>query len=281
MEQHEQLLVWSDDAGLIDGIPRDRTAEQAPLLVADSWLMSDGRVRALDLHAARFAAGCAEVGYVPADTVARFWTTVVDRLPDEGAWFPRVELASVPLGRLALRIRSAPRRTQSVRVWLPATADPRQTPRRKGPDLGVLADLRQAAIAAGANEALLRTADGVVLEGATTNLLWWDGDALCVPSPTLPVLPGVTSRLIQDEAIDRGIEVRYARCGVEALLGREVWFVNALHGIRPVTAWIGADVQPGATTRSGAWRAWLDELPEPIDAARVVSFPRGDSRTRS
>jgi branched-subunit amino acid aminotransferase/4-amino-4-deoxychorismate lyase len=271
MEQHEQLLVWSGDDGLIDPGPADRAGQQAPLLVADSWLVREGRVRALDWHGQRFAGGCAQTGCVAPSEVARFWAAVVSRLPADGDWFPRVELASVPQGRLALRLRPAPRRTESVQVWVPPTPDPRQTPRRKGPDLGVLADLRQAAVAAGGNEALLRTPDGVVLEGATTNLLWWDGDVLYVPSPPeLPVLAGVTTRLVQAYADERGIDVRYVRSRLGSLAGREVWFVNALHGIRPVTAWIGADVQVGPALRSVTWRDWLDGVSEPVVPTRAM-----------
>jgi branched-subunit amino acid aminotransferase/4-amino-4-deoxychorismate lyase len=260
----EQLLIWSDGRGLIDAGPIDPVPEQAPLLVADSWLVRDGRVRALDLHGQRFAAGCAEIASVSMETVAAFWAAVVERMPPEGHWFPRVELASVPRGRLALRIRPAPSRTEQVRVWVPDVSDPRRIPRRKGPDLGVLADLRRAATAAGADEALLRSPDGFLIEAANSSLLWWDDDTLCVPSPKLPSLRGITTRLIQERALEHDIAVRHSHCQLESLASREVWLVNALHGIRAVTAWVGADLAPGPDGHSLEWRKWLEALSEPV-----------------
>ena len=74
------------------------------LLAADSWLVVDGRVRALDRHWARFSAACAEHGV---DTQA-FRADVERAVPAEGRWFPRVELRAD--GELAVRVRPAPPR---------------------------------------------------------------------------------------------------------------------------------------------------------------------------
>ncbi len=149
-------------------------------------------------------------------------------------------------------------------MWVPDTPDPRRTPQRKGPDLGVLGDLRQAAIEAGANDALLRTTEGFLVERATSSLLWWADGTLCMPSSSMPTLSGVTTRLLQRRATECGIDVREVRCRLDALAGRTVWIVNALHGIRCVSAWVGAHVQVGADRRSAPWREWLDGMSEPV-----------------
>ncbi len=171
------------------------------LLAADSWLVVDGRVRAVDRHWARFAATCGEHGVGP-DAVAALRAQVDGAVPAEGRWFPRVELRAD--GELAVRVRPAPPREPTVVAWIADVADPRRSPRRKGPDLERLAALRERAAAHGAGEAVLCDADGRLLEGAFTSLLWWEGETLCVVRDDAPILPGVTRALLVDLARERG-----------------------------------------------------------------------------
>jgi branched-subunit amino acid aminotransferase/4-amino-4-deoxychorismate lyase len=231
------------------------------LLVADSWLLLDGRVRALDRHRARFAAACVEEG-VPAAEVAAFWDGLVRELPDRGAWFPRAELRSG--APPALVLRPAPPRTTSVAVAVPPDPDPRAFPERKGPDLDVLMAWRHRYEPAGAGEVLLTTPDGLVAEAATSTLVWWEDDVLCWPAEDVRVLPSVTSSLVRDLAAADGVRCGRRRARLADLAGREVWLLNALHGLRPVTAWIGADVPVGAADRAARWQARLTELATPI-----------------
>src|ERR1039458_248493 len=58
----------------------------------------------------------------------------------------------------------------------------------------MLIGIRQGAAAQGADEALLVSGSGTVLEGALSAVLWWRGDVLCAPPQSLPVLPSVTRR---------------------------------------------------------------------------------------
>ncbi|MER6146329.1 aminotransferase class IV [Streptomyces sparsogenes] len=259
-EPEARTLMWSEGRGLT----RCRPVPDAALLAADSWLVDDGRVRGLDRHRRRFVAACAQATGDSPVRIERFWQEAVGALPRAGSWFPRVELAGPEPARLFLGIRPAPPRTESVAVWLGEEADPRVLPRRKGPDLALLAGLRGRAAERGAAELVLTTPEGLVLEGATANILWWEGDVLCRPSPELPVLAGVTSALIEERAGRLGVPVEHRRCGPEALDGREVWFVNALHGVRPVTAWLGGPLRAGPARRAASWRAWLDTVGEPL-----------------
>jgi branched-subunit amino acid aminotransferase/4-amino-4-deoxychorismate lyase len=254
----DRVLAWTPDGEL-----RTTLAPSGELLAADSWLVHDGYVRGIERHAGRFLDACTDVGTVSAAEVGEFWQAALAELPREGHWFPRVELTTGS-SPLRLRVRPAPPRTRKVRVWVSDRPDPRSTPLRKGPDLTALARLRQEAVNHGAHEALLTSADGVVLEGAYSSLLWWQGSVLCAPEPGLPVLPGVTSRLIQEHARRRGARISYCRPTLDDLDGREVWLVNALHGIRPVASWKGADLTAGAAWQAASWREWLDELAEPL-----------------
>lgn len=236
--------------------------EDAPLLVADSWLVLDGSVRSLDRHVERFTRSCLELG-VTADELDSFWRETISALPRTGAWFPRVELAGDPPS-LRLRLRPAPARGEHVRVWVPDAPDHRSSPARKGPDLEALIRLRAEAESHGAQEALLRTADGIVVEAATSSVLWWEDDVLCSPPDTVPVLPGTTAALVRDLAVARGIRtVRRAR-RVDELAGREVWLLNALHGIRLVTGWIGCDITPGSGGHFALWRERVERLYTPL-----------------
>jgi branched-subunit amino acid aminotransferase/4-amino-4-deoxychorismate lyase len=238
--------------------------DAAPLLAADSWLVLDGSVRSLDRHITRFTRACLETGAVTEEELDRFWREAVTVLPRTGAWFPRAELAGDPPS-LRLRIRPAPRRGEHVRVWVPDEPDRRSHPHRKGPDLELLGGLRAEAERHGAQEALLRTADGIVVEAASSSVLWWEDDVLCAPPATIPAVPGTTAGLVRDLAAAQGIPLAQCVRRVEELAGREVWLLNALHGVRLVTAWAGTGVTPGEGERFARWRERVERLRLPLN----------------
>ncbi len=222
------------------------------LLVADSWVVDDGRTRALDAHWARFRSSCRAHG-VAADELDRFRNVVATAVPREGRWFPRVQLT----GRgLEVLLRRAPPGAASARVLVGPPGDPRACPRVKGPDLELLVGLRERARAAGADELLLCDDDGALREGALSSLLWWEGDALCT-TPAEHTLPGVTRDLVLSLARERGIELRVRSPLPAQLAGREVWLTSALHGIRVVSDWIDPPQPAGAAARAAAWRRAL------------------------
>lgn len=254
----EALLTWTSCQGLMPGPAAGR-----PLLVADSWLVREGRVRAFDRHRERFVRACRECGGPAADRLAEFWRDVAAVLPRTGEWFPRVELTA-DTRELRLLLRQAPPLADEVRLWAAGQPDPRAVPRRKGPDLEILAGVRGRAAGAGAQEAVLVDADGTVLESATASVLWWEDDTLCLPPPGLPVLPGVTIALIRERARRLGIPLAPRERTVPELDGREVWLVNALHGIRPVTAWTGRPMNAGPARHAANWREWLNSIEEPL-----------------
>lgn len=252
------------------------------LVAADSWFVENGRVRAFDRHRARFARAAAQVavGELVTDD---FWAAVVAKIPATGEWFPRVDVLKAPPGdepKLAFRLRPAPERTRELRVLVPPYSDPRTISERKGPDIALLEGVRADAHEQfGCDEVLLLSEDRYVIEGATTSLLCWEGDTLCVPDPELGALPGVTSAVIIEEASARSIPIESRRARAEDLLGHDVWLVNALHGIRRMRGFVdgresvhrsGGPQSPGtdATGRSAdrldRWRGWLDDFAVPL-----------------
>ncbi|MGW3725926.1 aminotransferase class IV [Streptomyces sp. F001] len=256
----EGVLTWTHARGLAPG-----AGTGGRLLVADSWLLREGRVRGYGRHRERFLRACAESDGPGPRRLVEFWQDVTAALPRTGTWFPRVELAAGS-GDLRLLLRHAPPLAAEVRLWATGQPDPRAFPRRKGPDLQTLARVRRRASGEGADEAVLTTPSGVVLEAATASVLWWEDDTLCLPPPRLPVLPGVTAGLVQERALRSGIRIAHRERTVAELDGREVWLVNALHGIRPVTGWAGVPMRAAPARRAGEWRTWLDDLMDPLPA---------------
>jgi branched-subunit amino acid aminotransferase/4-amino-4-deoxychorismate lyase len=253
--RQEARLRWQEDSRAFGP-----AADPGQIIVIDSWLVSNGRSCRVDAHARRFGAACERCLSIPADRTSEFLRAAVARIPAVGRWFPRVELAVVGgVPRLQLWIRPAPPPGQSVRLWLLPGPDARTQPRVKGPDLAWLAAARNAAVAAGADEAVLLSADGKVLEGTTTSILWWRGDTLCAP-PVDSVLPGTTRSILTEAVAASGAPVACESPRARDLSGLEVWAVNALHGIRPVTGWVNEGISAGPAHRAARWQRYLEEI---------------------
>ncbi len=233
-------------------------------LVADSLLVVDGGAVGWAMHVERFVASVERQGGDP-DVAARAAAAAPDAVPRSGAWFPRLDWphaddADGPV----LHVRPAPTRVRRARVRT-AEADPRSTPGVKGPDLTVLGALREDARAEGADEAAI-VADDAIVDGATSAIVWWRDDALHVPSGDLPRVDSVTARQVLALAAARGVQVLERRATPASLAGAEVWIVNALHGIRGVTAWAepdGTHHELASPERADAWHAALERLRRP------------------
>ncbi|MGZ0151197.1 aminotransferase class IV [Kribbella sp. WER1] len=224
------------------------------LLVADSFLVANGKVRGLARHRERFVRSCAAAG-VPAE---RFWDEQIGRLPGFGRWFPRFELQAS--GELAVQLRPAPPTGGRVRVAVYDGPDPRTAPRVKGPDLELLGKLREGAPDR-ADEILLLDADGTVLEAAYSAVAWWEDDVLYFPPSDRRLLPSVTAALLREIAGTQGVEVSERPITPEALQATdEAWLLNALHGIRPIHAWGPSPIDPLPNSNSTPWQSYLDSL---------------------
>ncbi len=230
------------------------------ILAADSWLVRDGSVLAIDLHRSRFLDAA---GATP--QAEEFWDAAIAAIPRDGDWFPRVELQQRGAGgKLFLfRLRSAPELTRSVRLAA-LDADPRTVPGVKGPDTDALLAARVEAQRRGADEAVILSPEGYVVEGASSALLWWRGDALCAPSPELERVDSVTARSVVALATALGVDIYYESVAPDDLDGLEIWALSALHGIRIVTAWIDGPAPAEEPGRLGVWRARLERLRRPL-----------------
>ena len=232
------------------------------VLAADSWLVVDGSTLALDLHRQRFLA---TVGRQSTDEdAAGFWDAAIAAIPREGSWFPRVELQRRADGAsFVFRLRTAPELKKTVRL-VSHPSDPRTSPGVKGPDTARLLASRTWAQARGADEPVILSAEGSVVEAANAALLWWRGEALCSPSPELTRVDSVTARSVIALATALGVDVLYEAVTPDDLDGLEIWALSALHGIRIVTAWVDGPSPAEEPGRLALWRARLERLRRPL-----------------
>jgi len=119
---------------------------------------------------------------------------------------------------------------------------------------------REEARVAGADEALLVSRSGHVLEGSVSNLFaWFDDDrGLVTPPADGQVLPGVTRAWVIAAARQAGWSVT-ERPLVRAELGTatELWVTNSVQGVVPVRAVEGVPVP--SQTRGAEWAQRLLE----------------------
>ncbi len=233
--------------------------------VADSWLVEEGTVRGLDLHRERFFTSIPRSRARELD-LEPFWDAAIASIPRHGTWFPRVELrVQLEAPQLLFRLREAPTLQRSLVLTTHTGRDPRTAPTIKGPDLASMVRLRTEAQRRGADEAVIVTGDGHVVEGSTTSIVWWEGGTLCLVDRSLDRVPSTTERTVAALATALGIDVEERRVRPEELDGLEVWALNAVHGIRIVTAWQGGPPataeEPGRLSR---WRLRMDALRRPL-----------------
>lgn len=89
--------------------------------------------------------------------------------------------------------------------------------------------------AAGADEALLLSLEGMVLEGPTFGVAWVLSGVLRAPSTDLGIVDSISRRTVLEMADDRGIPVETGRWGIDEVLeADEVMTSSAVRALRPV-----------------------------------------------
>jgi branched-chain amino acid aminotransferase len=96
--------------------------------------------------------------------------------------------------------------------------------------------LLREARAQGAHEAIVVDSEGRVLEGTTSNVFVVKGKELVTPPTTLPLLPGITRRLVLDAAPDVGLVAVERDLRVADLHGAdEVFLTSTIREVLPVS----------------------------------------------
>ena len=271
--RHEMSITTGENGAMSESVRyrwngsrfvRLENAPQTPLLAADSFLVADGGVVALDAHLERFTAATESQGMVFPSSA--YLDAFVELIPRTGEWFPRIDFTV--RGEIECWMRPAPPRTTSV-VLATADHDPRTEPSIKGPDIESLSALRDHARERGADDAVILTpADhehpGSIVDGATTCLVWWRNDQLVSPPQAATRVASVTAGVLERIAHDRNIETRTEWASLEDLSNTTVWAINALHGIRAVSAWLDGPRLSSDDELLSAWRESYDRARKPI-----------------
>lgn len=237
------------------------------LAVADSWLVTEGRVRHLNEHYERFQKWVSDID--AGQNFAAFFSAVTERMPRTGSWFPRIEFLVNPNSgenQMILRMREAPELQGSISLWSFNEPDPRISPTVKGPDLSLGMQMRRAAQMHGADEAVLLTTDGYIAEGALSSIVWFRDDVLCAPGDDIPWLPSITRNEVFAIAESMGVQTRSERVKPADLVGLEIWALSSLHGIRAVADWIDLGGPVAAPRHLEAFNKRLRMLSTSIDS---------------
>jgi len=114
---------------------------------------------------------------------------------------------------------------------------------------GILARLELRDTDERADEALMRSTEGYLTEGATSNVFFIADGVLRTPTTELPVLPGITRKVVLDIAESETL-VETGRYD-PAMLSRadEVFVTNSTWEIRPVRRVDDTRFEPGPVTR--------------------------------
>ena len=100
------------------------------------------------------------------------------------------------------------------------------------------------------DEALRRSADGSLTEGATSNVFFVEDGRLLTPTAELPLLPGVTREVVLELAGEANTPVETGRYGPERLhRADEVFVTNSTWEVRPASRVDDSQVAVGSVTR--------------------------------
>ena len=111
---------------------------------------------------------------------------------------------------------------------------------------------RQEAAQAGADDALLLTASGMVAECGIWSLFWWEGDRVAGPPMGLGVLRGI-ARMRIEELKGKVVEQTLTRAQLE---GRALFVANAVRGVVPVVELDGSKVPESRYLKDLAAQFW-------------------------
>lgn len=209
----------------------------------ETMRVRDGRIPFLDRHLARLARSLAELGLpAPQQDVA----TLTMPFAATGNATLRVEVRD---GRASVTIRELPSTAPQVVITAspPHQPYPHKTTQR---DCFVVA--AREAEAARADDALLLTGEGIVAEGTTWSVYWWDGDRLCTPALELGILPGIA----RGRVLDLVPEAEQGRYPGDALAGKSLFLTNAVRGVVTLASLDGRPVPPDPRTVALAQRFW-------------------------
>ena len=257
------LRNYFQDGDWVDPPPHEDALE---VLAADSFVVDNSLIIGFPRHRERFFAACVDAGVGDSDTFYDFVDRSMLWFPREGRWFPRLDVVTDGKEHwYRYHHRIAPPRQDTARLAV-ATSDTRQVPWRKGPDLERMAQLR-VDVSDVADEAVILSPDGVIVEGAYSAIAVIDADEgeFSVTPAKYPRIESVTEQLVSELARDEHFDVIKRTHTVAELEGKEVWVLSALHGIRVAPEIIGGPPLSLNMARREEFQDRLHEYDYPLD----------------
>jgi hypothetical protein len=237
------------------------------VLAADSFVVDESLIVGFPRHRERFFAACVDAGVDNSEAFDDFVDRSMLWFPREGRWFPRLDVVTDGHEHwYRYHHRIAPPRQDTARLAV-AKSDTRQVPWRKGPDLERMAQLRMH-VSQVADEALILSADGIIIEGAYSAIVVIDADEgeFSLTPAKYPRIESVTEQLVSELARDEHFDVIRRTNTVAELEGKEVWVLAALHGIRVATEIVGGPPLVVNMGRRNDFQERLREYEYPLDA---------------
>lgn len=253
------LLIWEDDEFRSLPLVGDHS-----VLVIDSWRHCYGKSFGLGQHAARFNTSVAAVGAAFSEQQGRaIWQWINAHLsnPDNRSreLFPRISLLDFHDGTtcIGFEVRPAPEVRETTTLAYRAGNDRRVAPLLKGPDLALFAELK-AGVETAVDDLIISDTDGACLETTTGALALWKDDVLVLSDRLDKQLPSVTLYQVFQRARETGQKIEFASIFPDDLNAGPVWFLNALHGISPVTQIHVTDtvISPPRHPHESEWISW-------------------------
>lgn len=240
----DQPQIRVDDLGLMRGDG-----------IFETVLVADGKARELDLHLNRLARSASLLELPPPDR--QVWEARVKQVIDRWSWADSPEMAlklvytrgidggdGTPTGfalglEIAQKVRDQ-RRDGVAAVILERGFDSGLAERAPWLLLGAkslsyavnMAAGREAA-RRGADEVIFSAADGVVLEGPTSNLIHAKGRTLRTPPPNIGILPGTTQAGLFRAAERAGWSVKVESIRLDELADADGLFLAS--SVRKIT----------------------------------------------
>jgi branched-subunit amino acid aminotransferase/4-amino-4-deoxychorismate lyase len=133
---------------------------------------------------------------------------------------------------------------------------------------------REEARAARADEALLVSHDGVLLEGSVSNVFVAVKDEVRTPPLALGILPGIAREVVLGTSARLGLLVQEAQVTIDHLrVADEVFLTNSVQEVVPVS-WIDGRALPSTSVGLSALAAYRDEVDRAISHGRTREYER-------
>jgi branched-subunit amino acid aminotransferase/4-amino-4-deoxychorismate lyase len=216
--------------------------------IFETMRVREGRIPFLDRHVTRMQQAVVALGLPPLPPDTADQLTAQTKAAPDGAL--RVEWGGQTLGIAVRELpKSGPLTLNAVRE--PHPGYPQKSVERRAFDRALAA-----AALAGAGEALLCTADGIVAETARFAIGWLDASSVAFPPLTLNVLPSIGRGRVAEVAGQMGLGMREERVTAADLAGRVLILTNAVRGVVPVASFGGSPVPADPRVAELAKRFW-------------------------